>query len=113
QPGAYHHVPKEAAKQFTRTTTVGSMRDGSLAHRLSKHGLKFRQEGGSNTGLQQTDKQRDGFPLERSNNQAQNSRRQQQQQQQPSTTTSGGGGSGVGWRRNSTGNAAAAAADRP
>ncbi|KAL2159978.1 hypothetical protein VTH06DRAFT_1633 [Thermothelomyces fergusii] len=30
-PGAYHHVPKEAARQFARTTTVGSMRDRSLS----------------------------------------------------------------------------------
>ncbi|KAH6640823.1 hypothetical protein F5144DRAFT_590223 [Chaetomium tenue] len=44
-PEAYHHVPQEAAKQFTRTTTVENMRDSSLVHKLSKHALKFHLEG--------------------------------------------------------------------
>ncbi|AEO61687.1 hypothetical protein MYCTH_2312089 [Thermothelomyces thermophilus ATCC 42464] len=83
QPGAYHHVPKEAARQFTRTTTVGSMRDGNLVNRLSKHALKFRLEGGPPLATrpgaagnsahepaptpppQQTDTQREGLLLER------------------------------------------------
>ncbi|KAH6850879.1 hypothetical protein B0I37DRAFT_353308 [Chaetomium sp. MPI-CAGE-AT-0009] len=56
QSEAYHHVPQEAAKQFTRTTTVENMRDTNLIHKLSKHALKFHLEGpktvrpsGSNT----------------------------------------------------------------
>ncbi|KAK4247105.1 hypothetical protein C7999DRAFT_32477 [Corynascus novoguineensis] len=44
-PKAYQHVPQEAAKQFTRTTTVDNMRDSSLIHKLSKHALKFHLEG--------------------------------------------------------------------
>ncbi|KAK3297616.1 uncharacterized protein B0H64DRAFT_473702 [Chaetomium fimeti] len=45
QSEAYRHVPQEAAKQFTRTTTVENMRDTSLIHKLSKHALKFHLEG--------------------------------------------------------------------
>ena len=45
QSEAYHHVPQEAAKQFTRTTTVENMRDSNLVHKLSKHALKFHLEG--------------------------------------------------------------------
>lgn len=37
----YHHVPREAAKQFTRTTTVEGMREPSLVHKLSEQALKF------------------------------------------------------------------------
>jgi hypothetical protein len=50
QPEAYHHVPKEAAKQFTRTTTVENMRSNTdLVHKLSKRALKFHLEGPSRT----------------------------------------------------------------
>ncbi|KAK4038120.1 hypothetical protein C8A01DRAFT_37960 [Parachaetomium inaequale] len=45
QSEAYHHVPQEAAKQFTRTTTVENMRDSNLIHKLSKHALKFHLDG--------------------------------------------------------------------
>jgi hypothetical protein len=45
QSEAYHHVPQEAARQFTRTTTVENMRDSNLVHKLSKHALKFHLEG--------------------------------------------------------------------
>ncbi len=40
----YHHVPQEAAKQFTRTTTVDTMQS-SLVHKLSKRALKFHLDG--------------------------------------------------------------------
>ncbi|KAK4142956.1 uncharacterized protein C8A04DRAFT_37833 [Dichotomopilus funicola] len=46
QQEPYHHVPQEAAKQFTRTTTVDNMRDSSLVHKLSKNALKFHLDGG-------------------------------------------------------------------
>ncbi|KAK4122726.1 hypothetical protein N657DRAFT_681708 [Parathielavia appendiculata] len=50
QPEAYHHVPKEAAKQFTRTTTVENMRSNiDLVHKLSKRALMFHLEGPSKT----------------------------------------------------------------
>lgn len=45
QPEAYHHVPQEAAKQFTRTTTVEHRPNGDLVHKLSKQALKFHTEG--------------------------------------------------------------------
>jgi hypothetical protein len=41
----YHHVPQEAAKQFTRTTTVENRRNSDLVHKLSKQALKFHTEG--------------------------------------------------------------------
>ncbi|KAM7212250.1 hypothetical protein V8F06_012358 [Rhypophila decipiens] len=49
QNGEYHHVPKEAAKQFARTTTVDVMQRKereSLVHQLSKRALKFHRQGG-------------------------------------------------------------------
>ncbi|KAM7208619.1 hypothetical protein V8F20_001042 [Naviculisporaceae sp. PSN 640] len=45
----YHHVPKEAAKQFARTTTVDVMQHKereSLVHQLSKRALRFHKQGG-------------------------------------------------------------------
>ena len=45
EPMQYHHVPREAAKQFTRTTTVDGMRDPSLAHKPSDQPLKFHPSG--------------------------------------------------------------------
>ncbi|KAK4154283.1 hypothetical protein C8A00DRAFT_42941 [Chaetomidium leptoderma] len=46
EPPQYHHVPKEAAKQFTRTTTVENMRNSSdLVHKLSKRALQFHTDG--------------------------------------------------------------------
>ncbi|AEO71444.1 uncharacterized protein THITE_2123799 [Thermothielavioides terrestris NRRL 8126] len=45
QPTQYHHVPSQAAKQFTATATADNMRDSSLVHKLSKHALKFHLEG--------------------------------------------------------------------
>lgn len=46
-PGAYRHVPQEAAKQFTRTTTAGSMRDVglNLGRKPSKRSVKHQPEG--------------------------------------------------------------------
>ncbi len=45
-PKEYHHVPREAARQFTRTTTVENMRDsGGPVHQLSKRALKYHTEG--------------------------------------------------------------------
>ena len=45
-PNQYHHVPREAARQFTRTTTVENMRDSSgPVHQLSKRALKYHTEG--------------------------------------------------------------------
>ncbi|KAK3901132.1 hypothetical protein C8A05DRAFT_16643 [Staphylotrichum tortipilum] len=45
-PPQYRHVPQEAAKQFTRTTTVENMRNSDhLVHKLSKRALKFHTEG--------------------------------------------------------------------
>ncbi|KAK1772396.1 hypothetical protein QBC33DRAFT_575004 [Phialemonium atrogriseum] len=41
EPSQYHHVPREAAKQFARTTTVGGMRESGLIHKLSETALKF------------------------------------------------------------------------
>ncbi|GAB1313230.1 hypothetical protein MFIFM68171_03440 [Madurella fahalii] len=50
QAGEYRHVPKEAAKQFTRTTTQENMRSNTdLVHKLSKRALKFHMEGGRAT----------------------------------------------------------------
>ncbi|KAL1837652.1 hypothetical protein VTJ49DRAFT_3551 [Mycothermus thermophilus] len=49
QPEAYHHVPSQAAKQFTRTTTANNMRNGEHVHELSKRALKFHTEGGPGT----------------------------------------------------------------
>lgn len=49
----YHHVPSQAAKQFTRTTTVDNMRDSDLVHKLSKRALKFHLQG-SKTGRSTT-----------------------------------------------------------
>ena len=47
-PSEYHHVPKEAAKQFARTTTVDIMRakeSESFVHQLSKRALRFHKQG--------------------------------------------------------------------
>ena len=44
KPSEYHHIPKEAAKQFARTTTVETMQ-GSLARKFSKQGLKGHRDG--------------------------------------------------------------------
>jgi hypothetical protein len=41
----YHHVPQEAAKQFTRTTTVENRHNSDLVHKLSKQALKFHTQG--------------------------------------------------------------------
>ncbi|KAK0706455.1 hypothetical protein B0T26DRAFT_755956 [Lasiosphaeria miniovina] len=41
----YHHVPREAAKQFARTTTVEVMRENSGVHQLSGRALKFHMDG--------------------------------------------------------------------
>ncbi|KAK3371289.1 hypothetical protein B0T24DRAFT_680387 [Lasiosphaeria ovina] len=41
----YHHVPREAAKQFARTTTVDVMRENSGVHQLSGRALKFHMDG--------------------------------------------------------------------
>jgi hypothetical protein len=50
QEGEQHYVPKEAAKQFTRTTTVDNMRNNTnLVHKLSRHALKFHLEGDKTT----------------------------------------------------------------
>ncbi|KXX77608.1 hypothetical protein MMYC01_205699 [Madurella mycetomatis] len=50
QAGEYHHVPQEAAKQFTRTATQENMRSNTdLVHKLSKRALKFHMEGGRTT----------------------------------------------------------------
>ncbi|KAK3683799.1 hypothetical protein B0T22DRAFT_261238 [Podospora appendiculata] len=44
--GEYHHVPKEAAKQFARTTTVENMRTSDEGvHQLSLRALKFHKDG--------------------------------------------------------------------
>jgi hypothetical protein len=43
-PAEYHHVPREAAKQFTRTTTVDNMRNDEQIHPLSKRALKYHME---------------------------------------------------------------------
>lgn len=40
----YHHVPQEAARSFTRTTTADSMRSDDLVHKLSKTVLKFHKD---------------------------------------------------------------------
>lgn len=54
-PESYHHVPQEAARQFTRTTTVDGMRDSrdtrnssgsGPVHKLSKQALKTLLMGG-------------------------------------------------------------------
>ncbi|KAK4132903.1 hypothetical protein BT67DRAFT_64026 [Trichocladium antarcticum] len=39
-PDGYHHVPQEAARQFTRTTTADNMRDEEPVHPLSKRALQ-------------------------------------------------------------------------
>ncbi|KAK4189950.1 hypothetical protein QBC35DRAFT_491559 [Podospora australis] len=36
----YHHVPREAAKQFTRTTTVDKMRNNDFIQQLSRRAIK-------------------------------------------------------------------------
>lgn len=42
----YHHVPKEAASQFARTTTAVNVREGgSLIHKMSRNALKFHLQG--------------------------------------------------------------------
>lgn len=42
----YHHVPKEAAAQFARTTTAVNVREGgSLIHKMSRNALKFHLQG--------------------------------------------------------------------
>ncbi|CAJ2511079.1 Uu.00g067040.m01.CDS01 [Anthostomella pinea] len=41
----YHHVPQEAAAQFARTATAGSMRDKQVVHSLSQSAMKFYLEG--------------------------------------------------------------------
>lgn len=44
----YRHVPREAAKQFARTTTVEVMREGTQVHELSKRALQIHMEGSRN-----------------------------------------------------------------
>ncbi|KAK0747494.1 hypothetical protein B0T21DRAFT_5681 [Apiosordaria backusii] len=41
-----HYVPKEAARQFTRTTTVEQMRSNDFIHQLSKRAHRHHQDGG-------------------------------------------------------------------
>lgn len=50
--GAYHHVPKEAARQFTRTTTVDGMSSNPTAGGgvLTKIALKHQHAGRTQTG---------------------------------------------------------------
>lgn len=45
EPLQYHHVPREAARQFSRTTTVDGMRESGLVHKLSEQALKFHLDG--------------------------------------------------------------------
>ncbi len=45
EPAEYRHVPKEAAKQFARTTTVDSMQSSGLVHKFSKQALKLHLNG--------------------------------------------------------------------
>lgn len=47
RPDEYHHVPREAAKQFARTTTQENMRRSpDLVHKLSRRALKFHMDRG-------------------------------------------------------------------
>ncbi|KAK0626256.1 hypothetical protein B0T14DRAFT_492621 [Immersiella caudata] len=41
----YHHIPREAAKQFTRTTTQEVMREHAHVRELSKRAMKLHMEG--------------------------------------------------------------------
>ncbi|KAH8178158.1 hypothetical protein LIA77_03240 [Sarocladium implicatum] len=41
---SYHHVPRVAATQFTRTTAHEPVSDGSLVHKLSRKAMKFHME---------------------------------------------------------------------
>ncbi|KAK0674729.1 hypothetical protein QBC41DRAFT_309431 [Cercophora samala] len=56
QSTGHHYVPKEAASQFTRTTTVEQMRSNDFIHQLSKRAHKYHQDGG-----------REGDPVSSSN----------------------------------------------
>lgn len=44
-PTSYHHIPQVAASQFTRTTTVESLTEKALVHKLSKKAMKFHMDG--------------------------------------------------------------------
>ncbi|KAK3946089.1 hypothetical protein QBC46DRAFT_69 [Diplogelasinospora grovesii] len=86
EPAAeYHHVPKEAAKQFARTTTSevmrGTVREHSsgLVHQLSKRALKLQQGNQPPVSLDRTQLQRAPripeevlSPVERAREQQQN-----------------------------------------
>ncbi|KAK4455708.1 hypothetical protein QBC34DRAFT_73529 [Podospora aff. communis PSN243] len=41
----YHHVPREAAKQFTRTATQEVMREQAQIHEFSKRAMKLHMDG--------------------------------------------------------------------
>ncbi|KAJ4306945.1 hypothetical protein N0V88_000318 [Collariella sp. IMI 366227] len=51
----HHYIPREAAKQFTRTTTVENMRgsNSDLVHTLSKRALKYHTDGPRHTTTHQ------------------------------------------------------------
>lgn len=42
---AYRHVPQVAASQFTRTTTVETVSEKAVAHKLSMAAMKFHRDG--------------------------------------------------------------------
>lgn len=44
-PSNYRHVPQFAASQFARTTTVETVTEKHLLHKLSKQAMKFHMEG--------------------------------------------------------------------
>ncbi|KAL2116766.1 hypothetical protein VTJ04DRAFT_8934 [Mycothermus thermophilus] len=46
QPEPYRHIPSQAAKQFARTTTVNTARNGEHVHALAKRALKYHSEDG-------------------------------------------------------------------
>ena len=121
-PAEYHHTPREAAKQFTRTTTVELMREHAHVHELHKRALKLHMDGRA----ARTPDTTVGPELARAMRQNQEHRRSHFHQRRGlsdataamaspgrSRHTFEGGRSRMGdsWRRNSTGNAAGGLGD--
>ncbi|KAK4173569.1 hypothetical protein QBC36DRAFT_303547 [Triangularia setosa] len=91
QSTEHHYVPKEAARQFTRTTTVEQMRSKDFIHQLSKRAHKYHQDGvreGDPASTSPADLARQLRHSQAERDRALERERQERQQQQPGPSTS-------------------------
>ncbi|KAK4202552.1 hypothetical protein QBC40DRAFT_321364 [Triangularia verruculosa] len=88
QSTEHHYVPKEAARQFTRTTTVEQMRSNDFIHQLSKRAHKHHHEGGPASSTTPADLARQLRHSQAERDRAIARERQQRQQQAGPSTSS-------------------------